>query len=568
MPGRAEAALQAVLVLEALLHRVAARSARASPSTVVTSWPSAWTASIVQLLTGLPSKSTVQAPQLVVSQPVWVPVSPRPWRSRWASSSRGSTSAVALLAVDRDRDPPYVGTSPAAGLADLLEQAGHVRPPSPSVVDAGQDRARRTCARCAACSRRCRGGRSAAGRPAAARSAAWPMVSAVERPARPAPRPASVASMVGAADAGQRDAGPGDRAARQLEGHRGARRGEVADPALQLEVAAGDRALAAPGSPPRRRSRRRRSAFWNGPVTNSRDRDRAPAARPLRDHVAAERGDDRRPSRPAGRRGTASRPACRGCARSGRRSAAPPRPWSAACAGSSVERSRSACRHSAPTRMRAVGVDPVVVEAGQVVDVDQQLGRGEAQLQQRHQALAAGEHLGLAAALGSRRDRLVDASAAPRSGTGTGYTAGLLLSPRVSGVGPGRPASGSGTATGIDSASGSGRGSWCGGHGPCTGWAATFRYSTSCGPGPDRGALPGLRRVLDQLVQARVALAVPARFDRHDGRLSSDSRPRHGMAATCTCAPHVLRFAMALASKRPIKYGLRCVVVANRSTES
>src|SRR5687768_7146014 len=49
---------------------------------------------MVQLLTGVPSKSTVQAPQLVVSQPVCVPVSLKPWRSRWASSSRGSTSAA------------------------------------------------------------------------------------------------------------------------------------------------------------------------------------------------------------------------------------------------------------------------------------------------------------------------------------------------------------------------------------------------------------------------------------------------------------------------------------------
>src|SRR5262250_3092187 len=35
------------------------------------------------------------------------------------------------------------------------------------------------------------------------------------------------------------------------------------------------------------------------------------------------------------------------------------------------------------------------------------------------------------------------------------------------------------------------------------------------GPGPDGRALPGLRRVLDQLVQARVALAVTAGFDPH-----------------------------------------------------
>ena len=49
---------------------------------------------MVQLFTGVPSTSTVQAPQLVVSHPVWVPVRRRPWRSRCASSSRGSTSAV------------------------------------------------------------------------------------------------------------------------------------------------------------------------------------------------------------------------------------------------------------------------------------------------------------------------------------------------------------------------------------------------------------------------------------------------------------------------------------------
>ena len=86
----------------------------ARPSTVVTSWPSAWTASMVQLLIALPSKSTVQAPQLEVSQPVCVPVSLKPWRSRWASSSRGSTSAVRFspLTVMVTR---RIGTSAAAG---------------------------------------------------------------------------------------------------------------------------------------------------------------------------------------------------------------------------------------------------------------------------------------------------------------------------------------------------------------------------------------------------------------------------------------------------------------------
>src|SRR5215475_12041717 len=61
----------------------------------------------------------------------------------------------------------------------------------------------------------------------------------------------------------------------------------------------------------------------------------------------------------------------------------------------------------------------------------------------------------------------------------------------VSGVVSGRLVpSGSGTATGIDSASGSGRACWCGGHGPCTGCAATFRYSTSCGKAHTVGLVP------------------------------------------------------------------------------
>jgi len=44
---------------------------------VTTSAPSAWAASTVHDLTDTPSNRTVQAPQLVVSQPTLVPVSPR-----------------------------------------------------------------------------------------------------------------------------------------------------------------------------------------------------------------------------------------------------------------------------------------------------------------------------------------------------------------------------------------------------------------------------------------------------------------------------------------------------------
>ena len=63
------------------------------PSIVVTSAPSAWAVSTVQLFTASPFMWTVQAPQLVVSQPTCVPVSPSSSRSQWTSRSRASTSA-------------------------------------------------------------------------------------------------------------------------------------------------------------------------------------------------------------------------------------------------------------------------------------------------------------------------------------------------------------------------------------------------------------------------------------------------------------------------------------------
>src|SRR5215472_2517747 len=77
----------------------------ARPSTVEISCPSAWTASIVHDFTAFPSTRTVHAPQLVVSQPMCVPVSPSPRRMRWDSSSLGSTSAIlrSPLIVNRIR---------------------------------------------------------------------------------------------------------------------------------------------------------------------------------------------------------------------------------------------------------------------------------------------------------------------------------------------------------------------------------------------------------------------------------------------------------------------------------
>ena len=60
---------------------------------MVTSWPSAWTASTLHDFTLRPSRWTVQAPQLLVSQPITVPVFPSFSRRYCTSSIRGSTSS-------------------------------------------------------------------------------------------------------------------------------------------------------------------------------------------------------------------------------------------------------------------------------------------------------------------------------------------------------------------------------------------------------------------------------------------------------------------------------------------
>src|SRR5262245_41942212 len=64
---------------------------------VLTSWPSAITASVVQDFTALPSRCTTQAPHCEVSQPTWVPVSRRFSRRNWTSKVRGSTLALTGL---------------------------------------------------------------------------------------------------------------------------------------------------------------------------------------------------------------------------------------------------------------------------------------------------------------------------------------------------------------------------------------------------------------------------------------------------------------------------------------
>ncbi len=67
--------------MERLLDGVQLAAEPARPSIVVTSQPSACTASTVHDFTDSPSISTVQAPQEEVSQPTFVPFSPS-WSRR------------------------------------------------------------------------------------------------------------------------------------------------------------------------------------------------------------------------------------------------------------------------------------------------------------------------------------------------------------------------------------------------------------------------------------------------------------------------------------------------------
>ena len=94
------------------------------------SWPSHIAVRIVHDLTGWPSISTTQAPQLEVSQPQWVPVRPSVSRRKCTSSWRGSTSRGDLLAVDRHRDvhvrPPVQRARRRAAQRALGEHAGEM----------------------------------------------------------------------------------------------------------------------------------------------------------------------------------------------------------------------------------------------------------------------------------------------------------------------------------------------------------------------------------------------------------------------------------------------------------
>ena len=76
----------------------------ASPSTVVTDAPSAWAANIVQESVASPSTSTVQAPQLEVSQPDVRAGQPELLPQEVHEQETRLDVPDVLLAVDGDRD--------------------------------------------------------------------------------------------------------------------------------------------------------------------------------------------------------------------------------------------------------------------------------------------------------------------------------------------------------------------------------------------------------------------------------------------------------------------------------
>src|SRR4051794_7833023 len=112
----------------------------AIPSTVRTSCPSAMAASTVHDFTGCPSIRTTQVPQLLVSQPQWVPVMPSVSRRKCTSSSRGSTSLLTcspLIVVVICTLDPFSGRDERAGAryGEAQDAPGELVGEVPLVVD-------------------------------------------------------------------------------------------------------------------------------------------------------------------------------------------------------------------------------------------------------------------------------------------------------------------------------------------------------------------------------------------------------------------------------------------------
>ena len=198
------------------------------PSMVLTSAPSAWTASIVQDFALSPLTWTVHAPQLLVSQPMWVPVRPKFVAQQVDEQEPRLDVRFAGLAVDGDRD--VMGASSSAS---SMRTRGRARRPCGAT---GRSSRRPS----PACSRRGRG------RPRRARSGRPPRRRRGGTAPRRVPGRRRAASASVAANGARRDAGHADPDAldRAVVGEpdddRDADRREVADAALELAVAAAD----------------------------------------------------------------------------------------------------------------------------------------------------------------------------------------------------------------------------------------------------------------------------------------------------------------------------------------
>ena len=134
--GRADAALGGAVAQEGGLQ---ARTAvgRPSPSTVVTRRPPRWRPAVRQAQTGLPSSSTVQAPQSPASQPTLVPVRPSSSRSTSASRRAGGRRQATAPAVQGEAER-RAGAGSRAALAELpRDGAAHQRQSRPSLAVGG-----------------------------------------------------------------------------------------------------------------------------------------------------------------------------------------------------------------------------------------------------------------------------------------------------------------------------------------------------------------------------------------------------------------------------------------------
>src|SRR6266540_2018716 len=200
---------------------------------------------------GTPSSSTVQAPQPEVSQPTWVPVSPSSSRRKCTSSSLGSTSAL--------RSAPLTVTVIRMRLRTSLVVGGDGRGVPQAALGEGPDDVALVVDRTAQVGawRGRLGGQlaSPAERLVVGRGAAQGVLG-------------GGGGQVGRPDRGEADAGLGDAAVlAEGEPHRHGGGGEVADLALQLEVAAAG-ALAARHPP------------WSGSARAGASTARRPGAAP------------------------------------------------------------------------------------------------------------------------------------------------------------------------------------------------------------------------------------------------------------------------------------------------